>query len=340
MGNLALNKNATASGFIAPYNPAKAVDGAATKFSRWLCESTPGWLCVDLGASYWVNRWVVKQMGVMGWSPTFNMSDFALQGSLDNVTWFAMDSVINNTANQTDRATIAWQARYVRIYVTKGLKINNPFSSISEFEVYEASNSPYLTNLLPSTGSLFPAFAQKVYAYTVNVDSTTPDFVLTPTAGQSTMMIKVNGTAVTSGQQSQSYNLNPGSNPFTVTVTSADNTMTASYAVNVVKAGAVVASLSALAVKNNRSQDLQLVPQFVPDILTYAASVANGVTSVTVVPDTTLSNATITVNGISVTKASPSNPINLNVGSNTITVVITASGYASASYTIAVTRAT
>ena len=64
----------------------------------------PIWLRVDLGAFYWINRWVVKQMGAVGWSPNYNLTDYKLQGSLDNANWFDIDTVTNNSANQTDRA--------------------------------------------------------------------------------------------------------------------------------------------------------------------------------------------------------------------------------------------
>ena len=49
MGNIALNKYATASGYVAPYSPSRAVDGSWTPASRWLCTSVPCWMAVDLG---------------------------------------------------------------------------------------------------------------------------------------------------------------------------------------------------------------------------------------------------------------------------------------------------
>ncbi|HEX3047118.1 MAG TPA: discoidin domain-containing protein, partial [Bacillota bacterium] len=138
MPNIALNKPATASNSVFPYQPAKAVDGVPSALNRWVGSSplppsgtpAPVWLSVDLGAFYWINRWVVRQMGAAGWSPNYNLTDYKLQGSLDNANWYDIDTVTNNSANQTDRATAPSKARWARIYVTKGLRCNTNFASI------------------------------------------------------------------------------------------------------------------------------------------------------------------------------------------------------------------
>lgn len=80
-----------------------------------------------------------------------------------------------------------------------------------------------------------------------------------------------------------------------------------------------------------------LSPTFASGITQYTASVPNSVSSVTVTPTWSV-GSTVTVNGQGATSGQPSNPIGLNVGSNTITVVST-SGTDSATYTITLTRA-
>ncbi len=337
MSNLALNKYATASSFVAPFTPAKAVDGSSTNFSRWLGNQVPAWLCVDLGDVFWVNRWVVKQMGGMGWSLSYNLCDYKFQGSLDNANWFDLDSVTSNSSNQTDRIISGRSVRYVRVYVTKGLGLNNQFSSVAEFEVHEAANAPYLDSLAPSVGTLSPAFAQKQYAYSVSVGSETGNIRFTPAAAAG-MVIKVNGTVVTSGQQSAPISLNPGDNPVTVTVTSAG--MTASYTVNVVKAGQLpIAKLGGLAMVGSDGHSKTLNPAFGADIFGYAVPVANAITWVKVNPAAGTGTTAIKVNGVTVASGSQSPQINLNVGSNTITVTASGGGYSDGVYTITVTRA-
>ncbi|MEI6569779.1 MAG: cadherin-like beta sandwich domain-containing protein, partial [Verrucomicrobiota bacterium] len=65
----------------------------------------------------------------------------------------------------------------------------------------------------------------------------------------------------------------------------------------------------------------------------------NAITSITITPTVAQANATVTVNGTLVTSGSPSGPVSLTVGPNTITVVVTAQdGVAVRSYTVAVTR--
>ncbi len=66
-----------------------------------------------------------------------------------------------------------------------------------------------------------------------------------------------------------------------------------------------------------------LTPAFAPATISYTASVSNSVTDITVTPTVADSNATVTVNGNAVTSGTPSSSITLNVGNNTITVVVT-----------------
>ncbi len=83
-----------------------------------------------------------------------------------------------------------------------------------------------------------------------------------------------------------------------------------------------------------------LTPVFSPSTTSYTASVANRVTSLTVTPTTNQANATVTVNGTLVASGNASGAITLNVGSNTITTVVTAQdGITTNTYTIIVTRA-
>ncbi len=83
-----------------------------------------------------------------------------------------------------------------------------------------------------------------------------------------------------------------------------------------------------------------LSPAFAAATTSYTASVANGVTSITVTPTSADVNSTITVNGNPVTSGSPSGSITLNVGSNTITTIVTAQdAVTTKTYTVNVTRA-
>ena len=90
------------------------------------------------------------------------------------------------------------------------------------------------------------------------------------------------------------------------------------------------ATLSALTLSSG-----SLSPGFASGTLAYTASVANSVSSLIVTPTTNDANATATVNG-----ASPTTPVTLALGSNTVTVQVTAQdGVTTQSYTVTVTRA-
>ena len=83
-----------------------------------------------------------------------------------------------------------------------------------------------------------------------------------------------------------------------------------------------------------------LSPAFAPHTSSYTANVVNAVSSITVTPKLWDSGATVKVNGESMASGSTSEAIDLNVGSNTVTVVVTSQdGMATQTYTVTVTRA-
>ena len=82
-----------------------------------------------------------------------------------------------------------------------------------------------------------------------------------------------------------------------------------------------------------------LTPAFPALALQYAATVGNSVTSITVKATASESHATITVNGLTVSSGSASQPITLTVGANPINIVTVAQdGSTTFTYTLTVTR--
>jgi hypothetical protein len=82
-----------------------------------------------------------------------------------------------------------------------------------------------------------------------------------------------------------------------------------------------------------------LSPAFASASTSYTANVINSVESVTVAPTVMDGNATVKVNGTAVTSGSASEAIPLAVGSNTITVLVTAQdGTTTKTYTVAFIR--
>lgn len=94
------------------------------------------------------------------------------------------------------------------------------------------------------------------------------------------------------------------------------------------------ASLSALSLSSTT-----LSPSFQSAQLSYTGTVSYTVTSVTVNATTTDSNATLKINGVSVGSGVNTAPIAMNVGVNTISVIVTAQdGTTMQTYTLGVTR--
>jgi len=191
-----------------------------------------------------------------------------------------------------------------------------------------------LSALILSTGTLTPTFAAATTAYTASVSNATTSITVTSTVAQANATITVNGTAVTSGNASGAINLTVGANTITTIVTAQDGS-TKTYTVTVTRAASANADLSALAINVGT-----LSPTFAAATIAYTASVSNATTTITVTPTRSDANATITVNGTAVTSGNASGAINLTVGANTITTIVSAQDGTTKTYTVTVTRAT
>jgi len=197
-----------------------------------------------------------------------------------------------------------------------------------------SSNIANLTALKISKGTLSPAFNSATTSYTSSVAAGVTSMTVTPTDPTAGTSITVNGTAVASGTASPAINLVAGENTISIVVTASDGTTTKTYTLTVTCPGSTNDNLSSLKISRGT-----LTPAFTTNTTSYTASVVNGVTSLTVTPTTSASNATVTVNGTAVTSGDASGPIELAVGANTITIVVTAfGGSATKTYTIIVTR--
>ena len=200
------------------------------------------------------------------------------------------------------------------------------------------SNNAALSNLAISSGTLTPVFATATLSYADSVTNATTSVTVTPTTSDANASVKVNNVAVTSGNASGAINLAVGNNTINVVVTAQDTTTVRTYAIVVNRAAAAVsndAALSNLAISSGT-----LAPAFAAATLTYSDAVSNTTASITVTPSTADANATVTINGNTVSSGSASGAINLAVGANTISVVVTAQdGTTVRTYTIDVTRA-
>ncbi len=198
-----------------------------------------------------------------------------------------------------------------------------------------------LSALTLSAGAvLTPAFASDAISYTASVGNAVTSITVTPTLNDANASLTVDGAAVASGAASGAISLAVGGTEIKVVVTAADATTVRTYTVTVARAAAADASLSGLTLSAGA-----LTPAFANATLTYTASVGNAVTSITVTPTTTSSDASFVISGtaadastaLTITDTTVSG---LTVGANAITIEVTAAdGTTTETYIVTVTVA-
>ncbi|MDC1440383.1 cadherin-like beta sandwich domain-containing protein [Planktomarina temperata] len=344
--NAAFNSNVSFNGDISGWDTSKVTDmgtmffGASTfnqDLSRWKTTNVTNMVAMfnDAGAfnhdiSKWQTSNVTNMAGMFDGASAFNQD---LSGwNTSKVT--RIDSMFKN-AVAFDQEIRGWDVSKVGSFTnmfdgatafaaTYGTVPGFGATPTAAFFTPPASSDATLSALSLSSGSLSPGFASGTLAYTASVANSVSSLIVTPTTNDANATATVNGASATTP-----VTLALGSNTVTVQVTAQDGVTTQSYTVAVTRAASSDATLSALALSQG-----SLSPSFTSGTLAYTASVAHSVSSLIVTPTTNDANATATVNG-----ASPATPVTLSVGSNTVTVQVTAQDGTTQSYTVAVTRA-
>ena len=215
--------------------------------------------------------------------------------------------------------TSSWSSGYVRIFTAETGSINFSVSCSNP-------TNADLSSFSVSQGTLSPTFSSATTSYTVSVPYSVTSLRVTPTVDSPGSSVKVNNVSVTSGSQSGAISLSVGSNTITTIVTASNGTTTKTYTTTVTRQPqSSNANLSALGLSSGT-----LSPSFSSGTTSYTATVANSVTSLTVTPTKSDSGATVGV--------TPASPVSLSVGSNTISVLVTAENGTEKTYTVAVTR--
>ena len=194
------------------------------------------------------------------------------------------------------------------------------------------SNNSGLTDLAVNKGTLSPAFAEETTAYTDTVANDVTGITVTPVTADPTATITVNGVEVPSGTASANLPLVVGENTITTVVTAQDGTIT-TYTVVVTREPSSEAGLADIVVS-----DGALSPAFNTDTHDYKVDVPFETDTIVITPETIDPTATVAmiVDGQTV---DPAAPIDLKVGDNVITVVVTAEDGTQETYTVIVNRA-
>nr|WP_255570685.1 S-layer homology domain-containing protein [Cohnella sp. CFH 77786] len=198
---------------------------------------------------------------------------------------------------------------------------------------YEAIGNKALSGLSVDQGTLTPMFAPSQLTYSVDVANNVSSLNVSLIKGDPNQEITVTGAVYNTltGTYNAS-NLQVGPNPIQITVTAQDKTNnTYNLIVNRLSNNA---DLNGLTLSSGT-----LSPAFSAGTTDYSANVANRVSSITVTGSVYDSNASMKVNGTTVANGQASGAINLNAGSNLITIDVTSQdGTTKKSYKITVTR--
>jgi len=192
-----------------------------------------------------------------------------------------------------------------------------------------------LANLTTSAGTLSPAFNSDTLTYNFFVPATTSSLRVTPTRTQIGSTILVNGHSVPSGTASAAIPIAiDTTTAITVSTTSADNSSTITYTLNISRVSPIAANLANLQVNGHAT-----TPAFVANVTSYSLTVPPNVQSVTFYPVLRYTTSTVTVNGSPAMSRQTTGPVYLNPGPNPIPIVVTAAdGITTKTYTVNVTR--
>jgi gliding motility-associated-like protein len=178
---------------------------------------------------------------------------------------------------------------------------------------------------LALTGGQVPAQATAT-TYTASV--TSAQVTVRATVADPVATVKINGTAVASGQYSNPISLAIGANTITTTIIAEDGT-SKTYTLTVIR----------LQSSNNDLKALVITGGQIPTTINATTFTANIIGSTITVRATAADvNATVKINGTAIAPGAYSDNISLAIGSNTITTVITAEDGTSKTYTLTVTR--
>jgi uncharacterized protein YhjY with autotransporter beta-barrel domain len=217
--------------------------------------------------------------------------------------------------------------------VTNADGIGNIASNVLNVPIMQSADAN-LQNLIPSAGTLAPAFDPNTTSYTLNVANDVETITFTPTLSDTRGAVVINGATIPNGTATPAINLAVGSNAVTTTVTAQNGTTTKTYTVNIIRAQSGNADLVGLAASAGT-----LDPAFSPSTATYSLTVPTDTSSLQLTPTSADATATIAVNGATVPSGSASAALPLGIGTTTLTVVVTAQNGTTRSYTVNVTRA-
>ena len=190
-----------------------------------------------------------------------------------------------------------------------------------------------LQSLTVSPGTLSPPFTASTRRYTVNVDSTVDSVLVTAQPQDAGAVVSINDQTTTS----LSVTLEPAGNNTQIDIdVTAQNGSQKTYTIIVRRAAFVPSgnnNISALAVSAGALNE-----PFDAGTVNYTVTAPSTTADTTATATVEDSTATLTINGLVATSGSVFGPIPLLVGSNSISIVVTAGNGTTNTYIVNITR--
>lgn len=340
-----INKTVTASSYLNPFFPEKAINGVTDNANRWVTRESDGWIEVDLGCPCLFTKYTCDFLGKVGWKePYVNVGNLSVSvGSTkgDNPTRI-VDVVRGNSLSTLTRPINAVKTRRIRLSVAPFFAPYTMTSSVVNFniEARPLLQNAYLTNLMTSLGNVVPSFTQNNFKYTINANGQA-SIKITPTSVDPNATILVNAQIVKSGTASGDISVPlTGSQDIKIRVIAEDEINSLEYTITVIND---INTLSNITAKTGDGKAITLNPTFDPTKKDYAGEIEFSddnfnVQSIIVVP-TADNSVKITYNGQTVASGAELTIQNPVVGDNIFE--ITASkpdGSAATTYKVNIVR--
>ena len=247
-----------------------------------------------------------------------SVSDVGIVHFDQGIGWKSFDVTAGFKAAVNGNATTA--DYYIAHTAQSGFTFSSAEGGIPAFlRITRASSNADLGGLSLSSGTLTPSFTGATTSYTAGVGNGVASLTVTPTVADATATVKVNDVTVASGTASGAISLSVGLNTITTVVTAQNGTTTKTYTVDVTRAASSNANLGGLSLSSGT-----LTPAFTGATTSYTAGVASYSNTITVTPTVEDAAATVKVNGNVVTSGNASGPVSLSVGSNPVSIAVTA----------------
>lgn len=189
----------------------------------------------------------------------------------------------------------------------------------------KAADSPGLSSLTLSSGTLSPVFSDRIRNYSAVVDCNIDKIGIIAVARDNTQLITINNRMITGGSE-YILPLSFGVNRITILVTMSNGT-SKTYTLEVTRKVKTPAGLAALTINQGK-----LSPAFSSDVTSYSAKVDNSTSGIIVnaIPDDI--SAKVKISGTT------TGNVSLSVGSNIITITVTSVDGSVKTYTLTIFR--